>query len=378
MDILNKIQAITGEDIITPKNRTLIVNSLKQECRKTKPKPIELTWIQFKDRIIDIKTGDVFIATPDYFVTNPIPWQMNDEDDEGTPVMDKIFEEWVGPEYVKTLYEIISYCLLPDYPIHRLFCFIGSGMNGKSCFLRLLSKFIGKENLTSTELNRLTQSRFEITRLHKKLLCLMGETNFTEMKQTALIKSLTGNDVVPFEHKNKVPFTETNYAKLVIATNNLPTTTDKTIGWYRRWCIIDFPNRFTEKIDILETIPDEEYECLALKCSILLKDLLEKKVFHAEGSVEDRMKKYEDKSDFLQQFLNDFVKEEINENITKADFKKKFDAWCRENRHREMAEQTLGKKMKEKGIETLKRHFDWLHDGKGGFLSVYADIKWVD
>ena len=78
----------------------------------------------------------------------------------------------------------------------------------------------------------------------------MGETNFSELNKTSILKKLTGQDVIGFEYKNKNPFDGFNYAKILIATNNLPTTTDKTIGFYRRWFIIDFPNRFSEEKDI--------------------------------------------------------------------------------------------------------------------------------
>ncbi len=257
IDILNMISDSTGEDVISSKSRTEIINALKQEGRKRIPKPIKKTWIQFKDKIYDIETGDKFEATPDYFVTNPIPWSVSNNPE--TPVMDKIFEEWVGKKYVPLLYEIIAYSLIPDYPINRLFCFIGGGMNGKSKFLDLLQKFIGMDNVCSTELDTLLTSRFEVTRLHKKLVCLMGETNFNEMSKTSILKKLTGGDVIGFEYKNKNPFEDHNYAKIIIATNNLPTTTDKTIGFYRRWCIIDFPNSFSEKKDILKDITEEEY-----------------------------------------------------------------------------------------------------------------------
>jgi len=378
VDILNHIEKLTGEDIITPKQRTLILNSLKQECRKTIPKPIKPTWIQFKNEIFDIKTGKKFEAIPDYFVTNPIPWKIHNNNFEQTPVMDKIFEEWVGKEYVKTLYEIIAYCLLPSYPIHRLFCLIGSGLNGKSKFLELLRKFIGEDNVTATELDTLINSRFEITRLHKKLVCQMGETNFNELNKTSIIKKLTGDDLVGFEYKNKTPFEEKNYAKIIIATNNLPTTTDKTLGFYRRWCIIDFPNIFSEQKDILEDIPKEEYESLALKCTGILKDLLKNRKFHNEGDVIQRMEKYETKADFLQNFLEEFVIESLNEFITKADFYKKFVDWCIENRHRKLAENSLGRKMKEKGYEDGKKYVEWLYDGKGGQLRVWLGIKWKD
>ena len=376
IDILNMISDTTGEDTINSKNRNEILNSLKQEGRKNIPKKIKPSWIQFKNIIVDYKTGEKFEASPEYFVTNPIPWELHEENIEETPKMDEIFKEWVGEEHIKTLYQILAYCLLPSYPIHRLFCLIGDGMNGKSCFLRLLSKFIGPENITATELDVLLTSRFEITRLHKKLVCVMGETNFSELSKTSLIKKLTGQDIIGFEYKNKNPFEDNNYAKILIATNNLPITTDKTVGFYRRWCIIDFPNSFSEEEEILDRIPNKEYSSLALKSLITLKDLLNTRRFHKEGSVKERTKKYEEKSDFLQKFLDEFIIENLSEHITKADFYKKFTDWCIENRHRKMAENTLGKKMKEYGIEAGRKYVNWLFDGKGGELKIWLGIKW--
>lgn len=376
VDILNMISDSTGEDVISPKNRTMILNSLKQEGRKHIPKPIKETWIQFKDTILDVVTGERFPATPEYFVTNPLPWALHQDNIEATPVMDRIFEEWVGKEYVKSLYEILAYCMLPDYPINRMFCFIGAGMNGKSKFLELLRKFIGGENCCTTELDTLLVSRFEITRLHKKLVCMMGETNFNEMSKTSIIKKLTGGDLIGFEYKNKNPFDEKNYAKILIATNNLPTTTDKTEGFYRRWMIIDFPNRFSEKKDILAEIPEEEYSALALKCCIILKELLASRTFHNEGTVEHRMERYEAKSNFLDKFLKENTEQDINGHITVADFFKKFQAWCKEHRHRDMSEVSVGMGMKKAGVEQEKRYFNWLYDGKGGQLRCWVGIKW--
>ncbi len=377
-NILNFVNVLSDANTINSKQKGELMEVLKQEARLKKPKDIEPTWIQFDSEIVNIGTGDKFKATPEYFVTNPIPWKTHNGEYEQTPVMDEVFEEWVGKDNVKTLHEIIAYCLLPSYPIHRLFCLIGSGMNGKSCFLRLLKKFVGDKNITSTELDTLITSRFEITRLHKKLVCMMGETNFNELDKTSIIKKLTGGDLIGFEYKNKTPFEDENYAKIIIATNNLPTTTDKTIGFYRRWCIVDFPNQFSEQIDILDKIPEEEYESLALKCVGLLHELLKKRKFHKEGSIEERMEKYEAKSDFLQKFLNEFTKESLEEHISKSDFYKKFGDWCVENRHRKMAENTLGKKMKEKGIEAGKKYASWLHDGKGGQMKVWLCVNWKD
>ena len=375
-DILNLVGKLSFANTIKSKEKGEIIEALKQKARLNVPKPIKPTWLQFQKHIFDLENGKTFIATPEYFVTNPIPYKLHQDNLEGTPIMDRIFGEWVGEDYIKTLYEIIAYCMLPDYPIHRLFCFIGGGLNGKSKFLELLKKFVGEENVCSTELDTLLSSRFEVTKLHKKLVCQMGETNFNEISRTSVLKKLTGGDLIGFEYKNKTPFESKNYAKIIIATNSIPTTTDKTIGFYRRWMIIDFPFRFSEKKDILKEIPEEEYESLALKCTGILNDLLKKRQFHNEGSVEERIKRYEERSDYLQRFLDEFVETSGEGYITKADFHKKFTSWCNETHHRALAENTLGKKMKEKEVESIKKHFNWLNDGKGGSIYVWEGVKW--
>lgn len=373
-DILNAIDRQATINTINSKERNELLEALKQVSRKNKPIDILETWIQFKKEIIDINTGKRIKASPKYFVTNPIPWELHEENIYETPVMDKIFEEWVGEENVQKLYEILAYCLIPDYPIHRIFCFIGSGMNGKSKFLELLRKFIGHDNVCSTELDMLLNSRFEVTRLHKKLVCQMGETNFSEMSKTSILKKLSGGDLIGFEYKNKDPFEEKNYAKIIIATNNLPTTTDKTIGFYRRWMIIDFPNQFSEKKDILAEIPEEEYKSLAIKCSFLLRDLLKERKFTNEGSIDERIKQYEDHSNPLDKFMKENTEEDIDGFIWKYEFSEKLNSWCKENRFREMYDIVIGKKMKDLGI--TQRLI--LNPDTGKQWRAWSGIKWKD
>lgn len=373
-DILNAVDSATLINTINKTERTEIIEALKQVCRLNEPMQVNPTCIQFKDTIFDIKTGERFKASHEFFVTNPIPYELHEENFEQTPVMDKIFTEWVGEENVKKLYEIIAYCMLPDYPIHRIFCFIGSGMNGKSKYLELLRKFIGQENCCSTELDTLCTSRFEVTRLHKKLVCQMGETNFGEMNKTSMLKKLSGGDLIGFEYKGKDCFEDKNYAKLIIATNNLPSTTDKTIGFYRRWMIIDFPNQFSEAKDILAEIPEEEYNALASKCCFILKELLDRRAFTNEGSVEERMKKYEDHSNPLEKFIKENIEEDVDGYIWKFEFEEKLNAWCKDNRFREMSDVAIGKKMKEMGVNQRLI----MNAEAGKQWRAWTGIKWTE
>jgi P4 family phage/plasmid primase-like protien len=376
-DILNAIDREATINTINSKEKNELLEALKQVSRLKKPKIISSNWIQFKKEIIDIHSGERILATPDYFVTNPIPWDLDEEGFFETPKIDKIFEDWVGKENVPLLYEILAYCLIPDYPIHRIFCLIGGGMNGKSCFLNLLRKFIGPDNVCSTELDTLLNSRFEVTRLHKKLVCQMGETNFNEMNKTSILKKLSGGDLIGFEYKNKDPFEEKNYAKIIIATNNLPTTTDKTIGFYRRWIIIDFPNQFSEKKDILSEIPEEEYKALAVKCSFILRDLIKDRKFTNEGEIEDRTKKYEDRSNPFEKFWKENISDDSESFIFKHEFRDKLTQFCKENRFRELSDRSIANFMKDKNVGSSQKYADWFaKDGKKPFLRTWEGISW--
>ena len=375
-DIMNYISDNSEADTITSSEKNEILEALRQSSRKHKPKILPNSCIQFKDIIVNIETGERTKASQEYFITNPIPWDLGRCED--TPIMDKIFGEWVGEKNKRVLYEILAYCLLLKYPIHRIFCFIGSGMNGKTCFLNLLRKFVGESNCCTTELDTLLSSRFEVTRLHKKLVCQMGETNFSELSKTSLLKKLSGGDSIGFEYKNKNPFEDFNYAKILISTNNLPATTDKTIGFYRRWMIIDFPNEFSEKKEILNDIPEEEYKNLALKSITILKELLLKREFTNEGTIQERMDKYENKSNFLEQFIKKFVMSDSDGFITVNDFHKRFNSWCKENHYREMSETTLSLDLKKLGLEQTRKYFNWMYEGKGGQARVWVGVKWKD
>ena len=202
----------------------------------------------------------------------------------------------------------------------------------------------------------------------------MTETNFEEMAKTAIIKKLTGQDLIGYEYKNKNPFDDVNYAKILISTNNLPPTTDKTIGFYRRWLIIDFPNRFKEGQDIVGTIPDVEYKNLAKKSIRILKDLIGMGKFHNEGEIEERMKRYEDRSNPFDKFFKDNVSEDYESFIGKTEFKRRLEDWCKENKFRMMSEGTISKKMAD--IHIFDGVSDYYQEGIRKQFRVWKAIKW--
>lgn len=381
IELLNRLRNILTNVIDITKGGiwNQVLKSMMLVGRTKKPEDIESNWIQFKENIYDIKTGKVFKSTPKYFVTNPIDIEMGESED--TPTIDLFFEQWVGAENKIQLYEILSYCCLPDYPIHRIFCFTGGGSNGKSKYLDLIERFIGKRNCTSSDLDSLMTKSFETAKLYKKLICQMGETNFNVMTKTGILKRLTGQDMIGFELKNKNPFDGKNYAKIIISTNQLPSTTDKTTGFYRRWMIIDFPNEFTELKGLLDRIPEEEYKNLAKKSLRILKELLERngaEIFTNEGDIKTRAEKYEAKSNPLENFLKDNTEEDLNDSIFKFELRNRFLSFCKERRFREWSDIEIAKYMKDHNIKSGRKSGDW-NVKEGNKLSSWTTwdgIKW--
>ena len=305
IDMLNSLENtlnLAYGSTITKSKRTEYINAFKSVGRANVPENPPKQWIQFKGNIFNIKTKEIKEVDPRYFFTNPIPFEIGLT--SHTPTIDKLFKEWVGEKYKQTLYEIIAYCCYSDYPIQTLFCLYGTGRNGKSQFLKLIERFFERENICSTELDTLIDSRFESFKLYKKLVCTMGETNSGNIKKTSLLKKLVGGDLIGFEYKNKAPFEEYNYAKILIASNSLPSTNDTSDGFMRRWLIIDFPNEFSEGKNVLEQIPPEEYNNLAKKITEILPGLIERGHFTNQGSIEERKMKYISVSNPLPLFVS--------------------------------------------------------------------------
>lgn len=377
-DILVLINKAAEVNVISSKEKTEIMNALRLRARSNKPKDLGTKMIQFKKEIVDLETGDRFPASSKYFLTAPIPYRLGRTGD--TPKFDKLFAEWVKPTDVPVLYEILAYCLLAEYPIERIFALIGSGANGKSTFLKILYNFIGVKNVCTTSLEAISKSRFETTRLYKKLACIIAETNLNNLENSQLIKRLvSGKDLIPIEFKGKGLLEFINYAKLIIATNNLPPTDDKTDGFYRRWKIIEFPNQFEKEIDVLYDIGTEDYEALATKCLSILDGLLHIRSFSNEGNISERKAIYEAKSNPFEKFWSEKIDDsDPNGDLFCYEFAAEFNSYCRANHVREFSPQAIKKAMGDKGISQVVKKVNWTDskDGQSKAYRVWTGIRW--
>jgi len=360
IDMFNKLKAkIPNADTINSKTKSEILTALKQFGRTKKPKDIPKTWIQFKNKIVDIVSGEEFEPTPEYFTTNPLPYNISD--DPSTPTIDRLIHEWVVDDisqdetYVRTMKEIIAYTVCSDQFLQRMFAFCGAGMNGKGTFLKLLTKFMGTKNYCSSDIKVLSTNNFETAALYKKLGCIMGEVDASDLKNTNTIKKLSGEDDMRFEFKGKGSFTEESITTCLIATNSMPTTPDKSMGFYRRWLIIDFPHQFSVKRDLIGQIPEEEFENLGRCCLNLLKEMQETNKITNEGDLKQREERFEERSNPIMKFIETQCEEDMTSRIEIREFCNLFNNYLKSKHLRIISPKVITKMLKEEGFEVSPR-----------------------
>jgi len=343
--------------------RTQFTNAITDKARLKRPRDITKYQIQLKDDLFDIRTNETVKVDSSIFAFNPIPHNIGES--EETPIIDSIFSEWVGRDYIK-LEELCAYCLLPDYPFARFWILLGSGSNGKSTFFEFLNRFLGNYNICGSDLELLFNNQFETAKLYKKLACIIGEADYASVKNSRKLKTITGNDpTIRFEFKGKDGFDGKNYAKVIISTNQLPETNDKTDGYYRRFICVNFPNQFTEKYDILAKIPEVEYENFTRKCLNILKRLLIEAKFTNEGTIEEKAELYERLSNPLLSFINEFAKKDANSFLTMTEIFDAYLLFLHQKGHNKINYKSFLTLLHASGYETIKKNiYKDTRDGK--------------
>jgi len=210
----------------------------------------------------------------------------------------------------------------------------------------------------------------------------MGETNYSTLTKTNMLKQLSGGDLVSCEFKRKDAFDFYNTAKIIIATNSLPDTTDRTDGFYRRWLLIEFKNRFREGKDIIDEITEDEYENMARKCVRILKDLLSHGTFTGEGSVEERMQTYERLSNPVNTFLETSCVLKPDEYCPTWFLYQKYCDYQEKAGYRQLSEREFSTQLKSMGYEIdqkaynfeMKKQFGYTEDDgkRSNWRTVYG------
>jgi len=326
--------------------------------------------------VYDLEKGTLGEFDPLLYEVNQIPIEY--DPDAKCPNIEKFLKDVVSSIDVDKLIEIPGYCLYKDYPIARIIILTGLGENGKSVYLFLLKTFLGKDNVSSVELQKLSENDFRASTLQGKLANICGDIPAKALSQTGFIKILSGRDSITSEKKFKDPFTWINYAKLIFSANELPLSYDDTIAFYRRMIDIPFINSFSRDnpytdLNIIEKLTTSEelsgFFNLAVKG---LRKLLENKGFSEEASTETKRIEYIRNANPIQYFAEKRVEKDTASQITKEDLYSHYVDLCEELEKIPKANNVFSRE--------VRRFLPYISESKieGGTIKVWNGIKVKD
>ena len=347
-DVVIKVflELIYGEeDAVKIANKVLELVKIQTYIEREKLDPKNL--IAVENGVIDLRTLEFKPHDPKYLLLQKLPVKYDPNAD--CPKIKKFMREVMHPEDIPVAEEWIGYCLLKDNPFQKAFCALGDGANGKSTFLMLIRRFLGVENVASISLQMLEKNRFAAAELYGKLANIYADLPDEALRSTGIFKMLVAGDPITAERKFQNPFTFRPYAKLIFSANKLPETRDDTDAFFRRWILINFPNKFEgDKADphILKkiTTPEELSGLLNLALKAL-KRLLEQGGFSYGKTTEELREQYIRMSDSVGAFCMDCVEISPEDFIPKKELYSKYCEYCRENKLPAVSEQTFHKKI---------------------------------
>lgn len=259
---------------------------------------------------IDLRTGRRRTPSAEDRITRSTAVAPADNDDEGCPLWMAFLLEACGgdEEQVYFLQKLFGYSLTGRTSEHALFFIFGSGGNGKSVFLNVLTGILGGYAQTAPmdtfSQTGTTGHPTELAMLDGARLVTASETEEGRPWSEARIKQLTGGDEIAARFMRRDFFTFRPKFKLVIAGNHRPVLRNVDEAARRRFRMIPFTNRPKIKDQRLEDKLRAEWPAI-LSWGILGCIDWQVHGLQPPASIEQATGSYFDEQDLLQAFLDD-------------------------------------------------------------------------
>jgi putative DNA primase/helicase len=285
------------------------------------------------------------------------------------------FEQFVSEVFngdaglVDYMQRSIGYCLTGLVREQCVFCWYGSGANGKTTLSTVLRHVFGEHgvNLPFSALEMKNRNSNDLVSLAGARFATAVETNEGVRLNEARIKMLTGGDPITARRLYHEAFTFDPTHKLVLAFNHKPVIADDSEGMWRRVHLIPFTRQFKpeeQDKDLLEKLKAEAPGILAWAvrgCLLWRKDSLGMPPAVAEATAA-----YRQESDHVGEFMEDCCVEESGATVRSGALWQAYQRWAAENEEVPLTRQTFGERLEKRGL----RHDRSGHGGTRTWVGI--------
>ncbi len=326
---------------------------------ETQPSPPN--FIAFRNGIYDIINDDFLPFSPDYVITNMIPWDWNPN--AYFELTDQIMNNIsCHDEAVRMLLEeMVGSCFYRSNALAggRAFILTGTGANGKSTFLDMVKTLLGRQNLSVLDLKKLND-RFSTVMMFGKIANIGDDISDEFVVDTAEFKKIVTGQSIDAEHKGQPKFNFDPFCKLIFSANSIPRIGKgrDSGAILRRLAIVPFNARFTPDSPDYKPFIGDELKCQESMEYMIqiglqgLKRVLESRQYTTNEAMQEELIEYEESNNpiigFFREAENDEIK--IEDEVTSVVYRK-YNEWCLSNSLQPLSNGEFSKQ--------VKKHFNF-------------------
>lgn len=292
--------------------------------------------IAFRNGILNVYDDSFTPLTPEHIITNRIDWDYNPQayDELTDKTLNKIA---CNDESIRALLEeATGICMFRRNELGKAFILTGTGSNGKSTFLNMLRHMLGKRNISSLDLKKLSD-RFSTVMLFGKMANIGDDISDEFVVDSSTFKKIVTGETIDAEQKGQPKFEFEPYVKLFFSANNIPRMGKgrDSAAILRRLVIIPFEAKFSPEDDdfvpfIGEKLKTQEAMEYLIQLGIQgLKRVLETKKFTDSEKVQKELDEYEESNNPVLGFIRECESEnfQIENNPTNSVYKR-YNEYC--------------------------------------------------
>jgi P4 family phage/plasmid primase-like protien len=289
--------------------------------------------LNFKNTAYNIETGELIAHSPEHKFTIQI--NANYDPNVKGEVFEKFIKEAIPNEQNrKVAQEIMGYCLTTLTKAKKFFILLGQKDTGKSTFLRILENLIPKENISHVELQEINKE-YNRAQLFNKILNIFADLPNEGIKDTGLIKALTGEDTISARFIYGTPFSYVNKAKMIFSTNEMPSNYgDTSNAFYERLIILPFNQRKKEEEqdkDLTHKLVAENDYIIMWALEGLKRLISQNFVFTKSEEMNSLLQEYRVNSNNVLQFVNEKCMLNKNAWVYRTQLYSQYQRYCNEN-----------------------------------------------
>lgn len=308
-------------------------------------------FINFQNGVLDLKTMEMHAHSPDYGFKYVLPF--NYDPSANCPKFKQFLDEVTleRDDLKRVLVEFMGYSLAGVDPQlgQKALILHGDGSNGKSVFIEILRALAGEDNYCTlsmgNEVNKL-ENRYQ---LQGKLFNVSEETPTNAMVESSVFKALVSGGEVQARKLYCDPFSMRNYAKIIMACNELPRSFDMSHGMLRRLLIVPFNATFTKDnrdIHIVSKLKEELSGIFNLAMEGYER-FIKQDGFSESAVVDQAVEDYVNENDSVQNFILDECMVHKTHMVPVNKLYMSYAFYCDQSKLKPLNKLLFGKRMKQ-------------------------------